>query len=338
MLQVIGPNPIRHFYRGGGALFSFRGLEPGPAPEPEDWIASTTSRFNQAPAGLSRLADGSVLAELVAADPLAFLGPEHVAAFGEDAALLVKLIDSAERLIVHAHPDRAFARRHLGCAHGKTEAWVVLSDGEVWVGFSRTVDPGELAEWVEARRVDEMLAALCRLEVRRGDAVLVPAGVPHALGPGVLIVELQEPTDFSICLERRDLADPSLGLDWGVALEAVDRSPWDGERLARLLGPGLGGGGVTGRGRVLPEIADPFFRAELVAGEGAELKPGLAVLVVLAGSGQITASAGTSVAVRAGTTLLLPHAAGPARIGGDAVVLACRPPAPGPLEPARPLV
>jgi hypothetical protein len=55
--------------------------------------------------------------------------------------VLVKLLDAGERLPVHAHPDRAFALRHLDCRNGKTEAWVVVgtsvADPVVYLGLSR---------------------------------------------------------------------------------------------------------------------------------------------------------------------------------------------------------
>ena len=55
-----------------------------------------------------------MLKDVIAADPEAFLGPEHVASYGADPALLVKLLDAGERLPVHYHPGRAFAKQHLG--------------------------------------------------------------------------------------------------------------------------------------------------------------------------------------------------------------------------------
>jgi len=345
---------------------AFRGIEPGPAPSPEDWVGSTTPRLGESPSGLSRLEDGRLLVEAVEADPVGFLGPEHVEAFGSGTALLVKLLDSSVRLIVHAHPDRDFARNHLGCAHGKTEAWVVLSEqpGEVFVGFTREVGAGELAAWVAEQRVEEMLSTLNVLEVSRGDTVLVPAGIPHAIGPGVFVVELQEPTDFSIGLEHRDLEHADLDLGWPAVLGAIDRSAWDAARVQQLRGPGLGQ-----PGSVLARAADPFFRAEVsrpltspagasgaavavpdaagglapdrsdphVASGEDDLGRGFAILVVLAGGGELVTGSGSHL-LRAGETLLLPYAAGPAKLRGDAVVLACRPPRPGPLEPPRPLV
>ncbi|MFF7653991.1 class I mannose-6-phosphate isomerase [Streptomyces sp. NPDC007983] len=197
------PNQPRSFYRDSGAIARFRRTAPtGDGYRPEDWVASTTSRFARSPAGLTTLPGGVRLADAVAADPAAWLGPEHTAAYGADTGLLVKLLDAGQRLPLHTHPDRAFARAHLGSAHGKTEAWYVLDPGaEVRLGFVRDVTAGELAGWVAAGDTGAMLDAVHRVPVAPGDALLCPAGMPHAIGAGVLLVELQEPTDFSVLLE-----------------------------------------------------------------------------------------------------------------------------------------
>src|SRR2546421_10023821 len=231
------------FYRGAGRIAHFRRLAspPGASP-PEDWIASTTRRFGvDTDSGLTTLPDGRLLADAIAAEPERWLGPAHVDRYGADPAILVKLLDAGERLPVHVHPDRRFAATHLASPYGKTEAWVILEaapDAVVYLGFARTVETDELSGWVAEQRVDAMLAATNRVPVRAGDSVLVPAGLPHAIGPGVLLVEVQEATDFSVLLEpARFGLDPSsafAGLPRELALSCVDRGGWDGARLAGL--------------------------------------------------------------------------------------------------------
>ncbi len=326
---VLPPNYVTQSYTSGGASARFRGIDPALQPSPEDWIGSVTTRWGLAPAGLTRLSDGRLLASAIEEDPEGFLGPEHVSQFGNDPGLLVKLLDAAERLFIHAHPDDAFASRHLGCAHGKTEAWIVLAtvgEGEVFAGFTRPVSPDELARWVAEQAVAEMLASLHRIAVRAGTAMLVPAGVPHAVGAGVLILELQQPTDFSIMLERRSPDSGDLGLGWDLALQAVDRRAWSEARLAELVGPG-----TSTAGRVLPEIADPFFRADVVRGTPAtRLEPGFAVAVGVDGSGELSGEFSEGpVPVGRGTTLLVPYGAGAVTVSGAVEVVLCRPAAPG---------
>lgn len=334
---VLGPNFVPQSYPGGGASARFRGIDPAAAASPEDWVASVTERFGAGPHGLTTLPDGRVLRDAVSDDPEAFLGAAHVAAFGDDVGLLVKLLDSSSRLVVHGHPDRDFASAHLGCAHGKTEAWAILEarpGAEVYAAFNRDVERGELAAWVAEQRVDEMLGALHAIPVTAGAAVLVPAGLPHAIGDGILVLELQEPTDFSVMLEQGEFANGDLGLGWDVALDAIDRDGWPDDRVARLRGAGTGA-----PGRVFPGEADPFFRADLVRSEGGvvEVGEGLAVLVVTSGAGSLIGEFPRGpVPLSRGDTVLVPHSAGPVSCDGRLEIVACRPPEPGPLRPARP--
>lgn len=317
--------PPDRFYAGGRQIAEFRGEGLPGGHEPEDWVASTTAVFGQAPVGLTVLPDGRLLRDAVAADPVAWLGAEHVARFGADPALLVKLLDAGQRLPVHAHPDVPFASAHLGLAHGKTEAWVVLEPATVHLGFVRDVGADELADWVHSQATDAMLGAMHAIDLAVGDAVLVPAGLPHAIGEGALVVELQEPTDLSILLEWSGFAidgtaDGHLGLGFDVALAAVDRRGWAPEEIARLRGAT-----AADDGDLLPAAAD-FFRVERWTGSRT-VEAGLAVLVVVDGTGTVTAG-GAGVPVWHGTTLVIPAAAGPIDIEGDGVqVLVCRPPA-----------
>jgi mannose-6-phosphate isomerase len=332
---VLGANTPRSFYRGAGRIHRFRGVPvPGDPYHPEDWIASTTTRYRAAPAGLTVLPDGRSLAAAIGAEPQRWLGPEHVARYGADPALLVKLLDAGERLPLHVHPDRRFAATHLASPYGKTEAWVIVDaapDAVVHLGFSGPVEPERLAGWVAASQTDAMLAATNRVPVRRGDTVLVPAGLPHAIGPGILLVELQEPTDFSVLLEREAFSVPEsaayLGLDRDQALSCVDRSGWGGQRLAELIGSRRAGpAGYPGVERLFPDIADEFFVAERLRPDPvSRLDEGFCVIVVLDGGGSLRYEGGT-LAVAAGDTLVVPYGAGRSELRGDLAAIRCRPP------------
>ncbi len=134
--------------------------------------------------------------------------------YGADPALLVKILDTGERLVVHFHPDRDFAARHLGSRYGKTEAWIILEarpDSCVYLGFKQDADPAVIRRWVAGQDTAAILDSLNKVPVAAGDTWLVPAGVPHAIGAGITLVELQEPTDFSILLEWAGFADRRLG-------------------------------------------------------------------------------------------------------------------------------
>lgn len=328
----LAPHYVARFYRGGDHLGAFRASATGPY-EGEDWIGSTTRAHGGTHGlGLTVLEDGRALQDLIAADPVGYLGSAHVAEFGAHTELLVKLLDPGERLAVHYHPSRGFAREHLGCVHGKTEAWLVLrapEDGAVHLGFQAEVAAGDLRRWVDRQDVAVMLDALNRVPVRPGDAVLVPAGVPHAIGAGVFLVELQEPADWSLMLERAGVALGAaatwhLGLGADVALSAVDRSAWTPDRLARLRLPAP----VPrhrGVARLLPELADPFFRAESVAG-GARLEPSFALFVGVEGALHLATASGHTVELAAGQTLLMPHGCGACTVTGAGRAIRCLPP------------
>ena len=80
--------------------------------------------------------------------------------------------------------------------------------------------PDELAGWVQAQDVDAMIGAMNRLPVAAGDAIYVPAGLAHVIGEGILLLELQQPSDLSLLLEWRGVVDSER--DAFLGLSAVD--------------------------------------------------------------------------------------------------------------------
>jgi mannose-6-phosphate isomerase len=315
----LAPNQIPRFYSGGARIASFRGLPSAGDDGPEDWIASTTTVFGEQALGHTRLAGGELLADVLAADPEAFFEPAHLAAFGPEPALLIKLLDAGQRLPVHLHPDDAFASARLALPRGKTEAWIILDAVEgaaVHLGFARDIDAAELAARVEAQDVAAMIAAMNPLPVAAGDAIYVPAGLAHVIGEGILLLELQQPTDLSVLLEWRGVVDSEreafLGLAVAEALDAARRTRVTTEEL-RLL--------TSRRGSTLfPAEADAFFRADRVSG-GDVLEPGFSMLIVTEGDGALG-----GLPVRRGSTVLIPFGAGACELTGSVRAVRCRPP------------
>lgn len=327
-VQLLANQPVGRFYRGGDKIAAFRRTGSAPVDAPEDWVASTTTMFGESSLGLTRLPGGELLADAINREPETWLGSDHLRAFGTDTGLLVKLLDAGQRLPVHAHPDVPFARKHLATGHGKTEAWIFLEPGTVHLGFTRDIATDELRQWVDDQDANAMLDAMHTLQVEEGDAVLVPAGMPHAIGAGCFLLELQEPTDLSILLEwdgfkidgRRD---GHLGLGHQTALTAVNRTGRTSSDIKQLR---------TARADDAGELFlgfGAFFRAERSRG-GTTWEPGYSVVVVTSGSGWLVDESGHRLELRSGDTLLVPFAAGEFRCegGSDLTVVRCRPPQP----------
>jgi mannose-6-phosphate isomerase len=307
-LERLTPTRVYRFYQGGLLIDRLRGEAEHDTDHPEDWVGSITAANNpgrdEPEAGLSRLADGRLLRDAIVADPQGWLGP---AAATGTTGVLVKLLDAAQRLPVHAHPSRAFASEHLGSPFGKTEAWIVLATREehadVWIGLREPVDAATYRAWIEAQNLDALLGSLHRVPVRAGDVIYVPAGVPHSIGAGVLIAELQEPTDFSIVCEWQgypiDPDDTHLGMGWDVALGAFDL-------------------GAHEPVRSLPEEAREFFWAD----DDPSPAGRFAIWIVTGGEGEID-----GMPARAGDTLAVPAAVNDVAVTGGLKILRCLGPA-----------
>ncbi|MEJ7650460.1 MAG: class I mannose-6-phosphate isomerase [Nakamurella sp.] len=335
---VLPPNVIEHFYRGGSRLAQLRGFEPHSAFLPEEWLAATVHRAGHPDSGPSHLADGSLFSDLVAADPLGWFGDSEGGPAGKtDTGILVKLLDADQRLPVHVHPDRPFAAQHLHSCYGKTEAWFVLAadgpDAVVWLGFSQDVDPVELAAAVDAQDSDWMLARLNRIEVRAGDGIFVPAGTAHAIGAGVFVVEVQEPTDLSIVLEwsvttsGRD--DSHLGLGLPQALQAVNHHATTQEILRDLVlrGDDRTDGAVSDTALpLLTSSADAFFRMDELAPQDGIVGAagGFSVLIVTDGAGTVSSPQGT-IEVERGQVLAVPAGFGDWSAQGRVRIVRVRP-------------
>jgi mannose-6-phosphate isomerase len=351
---LLPPNRVYRLWRGGAVLDRFQGrADPQDGSTPEEWVASTTvSRLPDRPPdeGLSqvRVLDGGrrPLKTLIEAFPEAMLGQAHVARFGAELAVLCKLLDSAMRLFIQAHPDQDFARRHLGSRFGKTEAWIVLAtreiDGErphILLGFREGVTEAEFHRQVLAQDSPAMVAALNRVPVAPGEVYLLQAGTPHALGPGVFLVEIQEPTDLVVNVEYRLFgraeAQAFMGLPFEVAMRcfaydaAGDAFVRRQRRAPRLLGESAGGR----EEQLIGPDDTPHFGAARLSVRGAlpDRDRGRCYAgIVVEGAGSLEGD-GLAVPLRAGATFFVPAASRHEMYratGGPLTVIKCFPPRP----------
>ncbi len=213
------PTRVWRAYKGGKLLEEWHSApNPQDGNFPEEWVASAISARNPGretipEEGLSRVSmpsGGPLLKDLIEQDPLSFLGREHFEKYGCNMAVLVKLIDSLSRLIIQVHPDKEFAKSVLSSDYGKTEAWYIIGgrqiDGQdpyVLIGFKPGMTKETWRTLFEKQDIEGMLNALNKLSVKPGDVYLIEGGVPHAIGAGCFLIEIQEPTDYTLRVERK---------------------------------------------------------------------------------------------------------------------------------------
>jgi mannose-6-phosphate isomerase len=328
--EKLPSNQFDHFYRGGNRIGKLR-KGPGGPMRPEEWIASTTTRFGEKVNGLSVLANGKLLRDEVMNDPQHWLGSDHVKKYGSSTEILVKLLDPDQRLPVHYHPDRKFASDKLDLAHGKTEAWIILDapiGAKVGVGFNRKMSKSEVAELVSKHDSQGLLDSLMFLEVSAGDVVFVPAGVPHAIEAGIFVLELQEPTDLSILLEWDGFAvdgdkDGHLDLGYEVALDALRLEPLTEQEISQII-TRFDKEKNTSQ-RIFNSIADDFFRADYLSGDNAVVDAGFGILLILEGTGKLEFSDSNTLQVEAGDAVVIANAAGSFTLRGATGIIS-RPP------------
>lgn len=248
-LILLPPNRVWRTYPGGATLDRLAGAaEPRDSSMAEDWIGSVTSSTipgrEHLREGVSQVIVGGErrdLRELIDADPAYFLGAEHVARYGAAPMLLVKFLDSAVRLHFQVHPSREFARRVLNSPLGKTEAYHVLgvragvTQPYAYLGFQHPPTPEQLRVWIETQDVAALEHCFEKIPVQPGDTLLIPGGFPHALGEGVFMIEIQEPTDFAVRyeFERAGYVLPEAarfmgrGIDFGLSMIDFTAYPRD---------------------------------------------------------------------------------------------------------------
>ena len=202
-------------YTGGSLIEKLHGKEQMPDTNfPEEWIMSTVAARNSGREhiveGLSVVEGTDIsLAQLIDKNPEEILGKKHYARYGNKLGVLVKLIDSAERLTIQVHPTREKARALFDSQFGKTECWHILGGREVngekpciYFGFREGITREHWKDVFDRQDIPEMLNCLHRFEVKAGDTFLIEGGIPHAIGAGCFLVEIQEPTDYTVRTER----------------------------------------------------------------------------------------------------------------------------------------
>ena len=283
MIAKLQSNRVRRTYLGGGRIDAFCGVAAEVSdgmPRPEDWLASTTQAFNGTfeieGEGLGRLEDGRLVKDAVGPLPI-----------------LVKLLDSDERLVIQAHPTVPCANRLFDSSVGKTECWYFLPgtapDACVYLGFR----PGVTRQvWREAFKTQKgLLDMLHRIPVKAGDFVFVDGGVPHAIGGGCFMVELQEPSDLMVVAERftpsgRRIPDAKMhgGVGWETMFDVYE---YDGCSFEEICTRYVRPAGNLSDCICDQSLTDKFSMWRLCGGRKVCLDGAGAVVVITGGEGAV---------------------------------------------------
>ena len=228
-------------------------LKPGHAPIAEAWVVYEQDRIASGPLA------GRTLAEAAVAYGEVLLGRRAVQRTGTRFPLLIKLLDCAAWLSLQVHPNDEQAMRLEGAGQfGKTEAWHILDaqpDAQILCGLRPGVTRDTL---VQAVHSGTLLDWMQRLSIQAGDTIFISPGMIHALGPGILLYEVQQTSDITYRV-----------FDW-------NRPAAQGRKLH--IEQSLAVADVNARGQVLPQsqlangdqrelVACPYFTLQALAGQ-----------------------------------------------------------------------
>ncbi len=167
-------------------------LRPGHSPTAEAWVIYENDEISSGPLA------GRTLGQVADEYGQELLGKRVVHKTGTSFPLLIKLLDCAQWLSLQVHPNDKQAKRLEGPGFvGKTEAWHVLEavkgaqliaglkPGTTRAALSNAIRNGTILDWAQY------------LDVHPGDTIFMPPGTIHALGPGLLIYEVQQTSDLT---------------------------------------------------------------------------------------------------------------------------------------------
>jgi mannose-6-phosphate isomerase len=203
-------NRVRRNYSGGMLLDEFANEKtPCDSERPEEWLCSTVEATNPGldfveDEGLSRCVvndKNEKLIDVINNNKALYLGENDTPTF------LAKWLDSKIRLHVQAHPTREFSNEYLNTPFGKFECYYIMKvrdeieDPYIRMGFQHAPSKEEWTRIVKEQDIEAMDNCFEPIPVKEGDVVFIPGGYPHAIGEGLLLLEIMEPSDLVVRCE-----------------------------------------------------------------------------------------------------------------------------------------
>lgn len=332
------PNRVWRTYPGGMKLDIMEGREhPEDAHFPEDWIGSTTRAVNKGrehltEEGLSKVTvagETLTLKALCEKQPNALLGAEHVKKYGPNTQFLLKFLDSAIRLHIQCHPTIPFAQEHLNSNSGKTEAYVILSirdevkEPYIYMGFQHPPSQEDFKRMIEQQDREAILACFDKIPIKPGDVFIVPGGLPHAIGEGIFMIEVMEPTDFAVRIEfeRGGYVLPeesrfmNRGVDFALSIFNYEAIPVEMIRERYFCQPRvLEKQNKSTEYTLIDDRKTPCFSVNRIDVRDSYVKEAdtFYIGIVSTGSGRIV-TGGETYPINEGSKFFLPHQTGPVK-------------------------
>ena len=304
-------NKVARVYTGGLLFSDLFGDEKKDSYLPEEWICSNVKALNKnslgEKEGVSKVKDTNIYF-----DDLLKMHKDEMLGKANNLRILVKALDSAIRLPCQAHPDKEFSKKHFNSPYGKTECWYILGTREnakIYFGFKEGITKEEFEKAIDdsEKGLDTFSDIMCSFEPKVGEVYLVRAKTVHAIGRGCLILEIQEPTDFTIQPERYcgeyKLSDEEMyiGLDKEDALSCFDfKKAQDPKTKIREI---YNTSGAKKEKLVGPEDTDCFVVNKITLTDGKTpfyVQGSYAIYVVTKGEGKIIGKDGYEKDIKKG--------------------------------------
>ncbi len=252
-LMKLPRNRVRRNYRGGAGIDRLHGETVcRDNDQPEEWIGSMVEAVNlgmepvkQEGLAMVETEEGvRCLRDVVDEEQKFYLG-ESIHRDGTwQLSFLLKILDSAMRLHVQAHPSTQFAVREMGRPYGKLECYYILSvregiDPYIRLGFQHTPGREEWKRIVETQDREKMDGCFEKIPVKPGEVWYIPGGMPHAIGEGITMLEIMEPSDLVVrCeFEREGVVVPEearyMGRGLEFCLDVFDYTEYSREDIIR---------------------------------------------------------------------------------------------------------
>jgi mannose-6-phosphate isomerase len=234
-MNKLYPLKFKPIYRdkiwGGEKIKTVLGMDYGSLPNcGEVWVLSGVA--NNETVVSEGFLEGNELNELIEVYMDDLVGEKVFKKYKNEFPILVKFIDANDYLSIQVHPDDSLAQKR-GIGNGKTEMWYIISadeTSELISGFNKTVDQATYLKHLKNKTLKEILNFE---KVTAGDVFYMPAGRVHALGPGILLAEIQQTSDTTYRIydwDRLDDKGNPRQLHIEDALEAIDYKAYDNYR------------------------------------------------------------------------------------------------------------